>query len=79
MANCLASTDNISRQLSDQEQFFPQADHVGDASLSGSVDVNHVSLYFISELLRGRKSVKQNQCLISSQIFIDLVPKKLDI
>ena len=49
-----------------------------DASLSGGVDVNHVPHYFIFEFLRSRKAIKKNQCLVPSQIFINLVAKEFD-
>ena len=79
MAHCLASADHVSGQLPDEEKFFSQADHMRDASLSGGVDVSHVPHYFIFEFLRSRKAIKQDQCLVPSQIFINLVAKEFDV
>ena len=79
MANRLASADHVSGQLPDVEEFVSQADHMRDASLSGGVDVSHMPHYFIFEFLRGRKAIKKDQCLVPSQIFINLVAKEFDV
>ena len=50
-----------------------------DASLSGGVDVSHMPHYFMFVFLRGRKAIKKDQCLVPSQIFINLVAKEFDV
>ena len=79
MSYRLTSADNASGQLPDVEEFVSQADHVRNAPLSGGVDVSHVPHYFIFEFLRSRKAIKQDQCLVPSQIFINLVAKEFDV
>ena len=79
MSNRLTSADHVSGQLPDVEEFVSQADYVRNASLSGGVDVSHVPHYFIFEFLRSRKAIKKNQCLVPSQIFINLVAKEFDV